>query len=730
MIEDRYDIAFVANLARREKQIQQNYRPVIAVHKWFARRPGTLFRGLMLAEFSSLSLPEAFYQAGDLSGKTIADPFMGGGTPLLEANRMGAHVLGCDINPMAYWIVRQEMEYVNLATYRQAARELRTSLEHELGTLYQTRCECCGNNEASVKYFLWVKTAPCSHCGEQVDLFPGYLVAENVRHPKNVFVCSQCGLLTETEDRKNPGNCAHCHAPLVVQGPTKNNRCRCHHCGEQFRYVNGAVAPLKHRLFALEYHCSHCKSTHHGRFFKAPDSDDLGKVVKSQQLLDETALHFVPDEAIPAGDETTRLHRWGYRYYKELFNPRQLLGLEVSCRLIAAHNNERIRNALATNLSDLLRYQNMLCRYDTMALKSQDIFSVHGFPVGLVQCESNLLGIANGGTLPIGSGGWLNITEKFAKAKAYCDNPFEIQHTGTTKSSRKTVVPIIGEWIGDAKNGGPKRILDIACADAAAREWLPESLDGVFTDPPYFGNVQYAELMDFCYIWLRRLVGNDDPAFKAPSTRHAHELTGNANMQRGIEHFTHGLGQVFSRAAKALKQGAPFAFTYHHNDIMAYFPVAVAILDAELVCTKVLPCPAEMGASLHIKGTTSSTVDTVFVCRRLQDRPIPAPSLLDRELATDVLALHESGLAVTLGDRRCVAYGHIIRQAINTLAHVWRIDKSSSEKLGLIHNWFADFGGQEAVRILIDERLSQQASTKHKTSSQASKERMYGQVPV
>jgi len=52
-----------------------------------------------------------------------------------------------------------------------------------------------------------------------------------------------------------------------------------------------------------------------------------------------------------------------------------------------------VKAALATNLSDLLRYQNMLCRYDTSALKSPDIFSVHGFPVGLVQCESNLLGI-------------------------------------------------------------------------------------------------------------------------------------------------------------------------------------------------------------------------------------------------------------------------------------------------------------------------------------------------
>jgi hypothetical protein len=39
MIERRFNIPFVAGMALREKQIQQNYRPVIAVHKWFARRP-------------------------------------------------------------------------------------------------------------------------------------------------------------------------------------------------------------------------------------------------------------------------------------------------------------------------------------------------------------------------------------------------------------------------------------------------------------------------------------------------------------------------------------------------------------------------------------------------------------------------------------------------------------------------------------------------------------------
>ena len=202
----------------------------------------------------------------------------------------------------------------------------------------------------------------------------------------------------------------------------------------------------RHRMFAIEYHCPSCRIRKKGRFFKQPDEDDLTRYGEAKAKISEDRALFIPEDMIPAGDETNRLLRWGYRRYREMFNDRQLLGLELSARLINNVENDRVRNSLATNLSDLLRYQNMLCRYDTMALKSLDIFSVHGFPVGLVQCESNFLGIFDERRgVCIGSGGWRNIYEKFAKAKMYCDAPFEITYRG----KQKVKIPIEGEWIGD-----------------------------------------------------------------------------------------------------------------------------------------------------------------------------------------------------------------------------------------------------------------------------------------
>ena len=364
-----------------------------------------------------------------------------------------------------------------------------------------------------------------------------------------------------------------------------------------------------------------------------------------------------------------------------MFSARQLLGLELICRLISKIEDERVRNALATNLSDLLRYQNLLCRYDTWALKSLDIFSVHGFPVGLVQCESNLLGIVNSNGANVGSGGWTNITDKYVKAKRYCDVPFEVQRQG----SRSVRVPVKGEWIGEKRNGNCGRSVAIHCADATTIELEPNSLDAVFTDPPYFGNVQYGELMDFCYVWLRRLTGDKSEGFWRPSTRTEEELTGNVTKSRGLAHFTRGLSRVYRHMAAALKPGAPLAFTYHHNKLDAYYAIGVAILDTGLTCSASFPCPAEMGGSIHIHGTASSIVDTIFVCRDTGQVPrewlFASGDELAPIIARDLAQLTEAGRKPTVGDTRCIIFGHLTRMAIWNLRKEWEAALPTDEKL-------------------------------------------------
>jgi hypothetical protein len=216
--------------------------------------------------------------------------------------------------------------------------------------------------------------------------------------------------------------------------------------------------------------------------------------------------------------------------------------------------------------------------------------------------------------------------------------------------------------------------------------------------------------MDFCYVWLRRLVGKTIEAFTSLSTRNANELTGNVTMDRDLIHFTAGLAEVFCRMAYALKPGAPFTFTYHHNTLEAYYPIAIAILDASLVCSASFPCPAEMGGSIHINKTGSSIVDTVFVCRSTGKVPRHWIANTPEDIAAlareDLAQLRAGTVTPTHGDLRCILFGHMIRMAIWHLRHTWKQDNSVLEKLAAVEHYIHHNGGLRAVEQYLEAALS------------------------
>jgi putative DNA methylase len=201
------------------------------------------------------------------------------------------------------------------------------------------------------------------------------------------------------------------------------------------------------------------------------------------------------------------------------------------------------------------------------------------------------------------------------------------------------------------------------------------------------------------YGWT--LISDDIEAFRSSSTRNSQELTGNKDMGRGIVHFTEGLSSVFQRMAAALKFGAPLSFTYHHNDLTAYHPIAVAILDSSLTCSASMPCPAEMGASIHINGTGSSIIDTVFVCR--STGTVPRKWIVDSIggvaglVKEDTIKLSAGNVKPTPGDMRCIAHGHLIRLAVWNLREAWDKSANIHKRLAAVSSWLLKFGGWREI---------------------------------
>jgi hypothetical protein len=433
------------------------------------------------------------------------------------------------------------------------------------------------------------------------------------------------------------------------------------------------------QLIGVEYHCAPCAqrpgaSTH---TFKSADAQDRERYRDAEARAAAAPSAYRPDALIPGGGETERLLRWGYNHWSDLFNARQLHGLGVLARRINQEPDGPVRRALQTCFSDGLRYQNMLCRYDRQALKPTDVFAVHGFPVPRVSCEPHLLGVRG-----VGSGGFRHMLAKYERAKRWCEHPYETVHDG----ERLRRIPTPPERLAPQLIDRAAQLSDSGRAllvrgSLGAGELPADSVDLVLTDPPYYANVQYAELMEFCYAWLRRLAP-ETPYFDVAHAKTEQDAVGELG-HIGILEFAARLSEVYVAAAAALKPGGAFAFTYHHNELEAYAPLVVACLDAGLTPTALFACASEMRASTHIHGRNAATADAVFVLRKA---PVTVTVTdftaidVDAFVAQRHAALSGAGLQPTAADAACLRFAVHAARAMTRLAPDWDAGAPPAER--------------------------------------------------
>src|SRR5437879_6453666 len=127
---DDFAFEFLSRLGERESWRKEIHRPIYHVHKWWAKRLGTVFRGILLgcALPFDANLETAFYSLQDFSPLIVFDPFMGSGTTVGEAHKLGFTALGRDINPVAVELVRVALGPVNRPKLDIAFRALSESV--------------------------------------------------------------------------------------------------------------------------------------------------------------------------------------------------------------------------------------------------------------------------------------------------------------------------------------------------------------------------------------------------------------------------------------------------------------------------------------------------------------------------------------------------------------------------------------------------------------------------
>jgi adenine-specific DNA methylase len=191
-IERDFPIVQLNPLSMRERN---SFYPVYTMHNWYARRSASIFRALLLAcvlpyedengqrtdlmkEFFSSHVDDPRFLGEDGEPLKVLDPFMGGGTTIVEGARMGLAMTGVDYNPIAWFIVKGETTPVDLDELEAAYKRLAAKVKDELLELYKTPCPVTGD-PADIIYGFWVKQGHCLDpaCDGVTDLFKNYEVA-------------------------------------------------------------------------------------------------------------------------------------------------------------------------------------------------------------------------------------------------------------------------------------------------------------------------------------------------------------------------------------------------------------------------------------------------------------------------------------------------------------------------------------------------------------------------
>jgi putative DNA methylase len=164
-IDTAFDVELADQLAYLESFNKHYYRPNTYLHKWWARRCGTSFR-LILKHLVTDKALQDYYQPGWLNGRIILDPMMGGGTTLHEALRLGANVIGVDLDPIPVLQARATLTDMPLKQLEEAYKVFFAALKRDLSAFYRTSCPTCGD-ETESGYVLYGARRSC-RCGEVV----------------------------------------------------------------------------------------------------------------------------------------------------------------------------------------------------------------------------------------------------------------------------------------------------------------------------------------------------------------------------------------------------------------------------------------------------------------------------------------------------------------------------------------------------------------------------------
>jgi len=148
-LEVDFPVIPINQIAAVESSSGAASKPIYQMSKWWARRPSSVFRSILIAAATkapddilqtSKLVWENYYsnlnKKGSFSALKVLDIFMGGGTTLVEGSRLGMQMIGNDLNPVAWFVVKQEFADVNLEEVKRLLADIEAEVKPQIMPYY------------------------------------------------------------------------------------------------------------------------------------------------------------------------------------------------------------------------------------------------------------------------------------------------------------------------------------------------------------------------------------------------------------------------------------------------------------------------------------------------------------------------------------------------------------------------------------------------------------------
>lgn len=584
-IDDAFPEKEANELAQIECFNKHLFRPNTYLHKWWARRSGTTFRFILKQLVSDPELRD-YYASGGLEGVTVLDPMMGGGTTLHEAVRLGANVIGYDLDPIPVLQVRASLTEIPRHEKKGAFAVFLRALEAKLKPYFSTCCPSC-DETGEVQFILYAVRKSC-RCGEALVIDSRLLREQPDGHHRFIedFYPERTAMLGSSRWRLFEKDAAQCKT-----------------CDE-------ALANMTHVPFAERYvplvTVGFCPS--HGQFFKATDAHDVAMAEKARKAAAHVSLPQRDSLRVPDGPKSSDLLSKRVSCFSDLFSPRQLIYISTAKELLDRTEN-RHRLWLALLVSTSLEFNSMLCGYKGVAKNRpgaiRHVFSHHAYSFPHTALESNPVFSQNtSGTLR------RLFEDRIEDAGRWAVEPVERR---LTRAGWRKVM-LLGETDGGSECSsieefdGQVRQFIVEQRDSSELPLPDRSVDFVVTDPPYFDSVQYSDLSHFFRVWLQWFLPKEaDWQFMTVSSAVA-------ETEAKAEKFRAVLASILRESNRVLRRPhGRLIFTYHHWRAEAWIQLTLALKAASFRLVNSYTVYSESPISVHIRQLKALKHDSILV---------------------------------------------------------------------------------------------------------------------